>query len=141
MTLSFMDAGVLIQVVRGNEAISETTLDVIYAADRKLASSFYLLLEVLPKAQYNQRNKESQFYQFFSELVTVWATDWEVIHKEAERQSRLYGLGAMDALHIAAALSVRADEFVTAERADRSIFRTPDIRVVSSRPKPVPILP
>jgi len=140
MTLSFIDAGVLIQATRFEED-AEDALAIIYDPFRELASSFYLLLEVLPKAQYNQRNKESQFYQFFSELVTVWATDWEVIHKEAERQSRLYGLGAMDALHIAAALSVRADEFVTAERADRSIFRTPDIRVVSSRPKPVPILP
>jgi len=131
MTLSFMDAGVLIQVVRGNEAISETTLDVIYAADRKLASSFYLMLEVLPKSQFNKRTDEIEFYQSYSTLVSVWATDWEAIHKEAERQARLYGLNAMDALHIAAALSVGADEFVTVEREGKSLFRTPDIRIVS----------
>ncbi len=47
----------------------------------------------------------------------------------------------MDALHIVAAILSGADEFVTAEREGKSLFRTPDIRVVSTRPKPVIELP
>ena len=60
------------------------------------------------------------------------ADDWDAIHKEAEKQAQLYGINAVDALHIAATV-VGADEFVTAEREGKPLFRTPNIRVVSIR--------
>ena len=37
----------------------------------------------------------------------------------------------MDALHIAAALSVEATEFITNEKPERSIHRTPSIKMIS----------
>lgn len=42
-----------------------------------------------------------------------------------------FGLGAMDALHIAAALSVGATEFITNEKPEKSIHRTQSIKVIS----------
>jgi hypothetical protein len=40
----------------------------------------------------------------------------------------------MDALHLAAARAMNADEFVTAERPTSPIFRVADIRIVTIRP-------
>lgn len=37
----------------------------------------------------------------------------------------------MDALHIAAAVSVRANEFFTNERPEKSIHRTKSIKIIS----------
>jgi hypothetical protein len=37
----------------------------------------------------------------------------------------------MDALHIAAALAIDADEFVTTEKSTKPMYRVTEIRVVS----------
>ncbi|WP_227789376.1 MULTISPECIES: hypothetical protein [unclassified Nodularia (in: cyanobacteria)] len=42
-----------------------------------------------------------------------------------------YGLAAMDALHVAAALSVSAEEFVTTEKKTKPMFRISSIQVIS----------
>jgi hypothetical protein len=49
------------------------------------------------------------------------------------RESSQSGLGAMDPLHIAAAISVGAVEFVTYEKPEKSIYRTKSIQVISVR--------
>lgn len=49
----------------------------------------------------------------------------------AYEQSSKFGVGAMDALHIGAALSVAATEFITNEKPARSIHRTPSIKMIS----------
>ncbi len=50
MRLSFIDVSVLIQAGRGTEESSQVAPDIIFDPDRQLASSFYLMLEVLPKS-------------------------------------------------------------------------------------------
>lgn len=42
-------------------------------------SSQFVKLEVLPKAIYNQQQKEKDFYETFFNAVTDWATDLEKI--------------------------------------------------------------
>uniref|UniRef100_UPI0030DABD17 hypothetical protein n=1 Tax=Brasilonema sp. UFV-L1 TaxID=2234130 RepID=UPI0030DABD17 len=42
-----------------------------------------------------------------------------------------YGLAAMDALHITAALSVGAEEFVTTEKKTKPMFRVSSIKIIS----------
>lgn len=42
-----------------------------------------------------------------------------------------YGLAAMDALHVAAALSVGAEELIATERSTKPMHRVADIRIVS----------
>lgn len=37
----------------------------------------------------------------------------------------------MDALHVAAAVTAGADEFITSEKPIKSIYRTPSIPVIS----------
>ncbi len=42
-----------------------------------------------------------------------------------------YGLAAMDALHIAAAISVGAEEFITTEKPTKPMYRVTGLKVVS----------
>jgi hypothetical protein len=48
----------------------------------------------------------------------------------ADEESRRNGLGALDALHVAAAHILGADEFVTTEGANKSVHRTRLVQVV-----------
>ncbi|MFN6564539.1 MAG: type II toxin-antitoxin system VapC family toxin [Nostoc sp. ChiSLP01] len=135
MICTFIDAGVLIAAARGTGSGAEQALRILKDNNREFASSIFLKLEVLPKAIYNQRIIEVEFYQAYFDAVTHWATNIEQIIHAAYEESAQSGLGAMDALHIAAAVSVRAVEFVTYEKLEKSIYRTKSIKVVSIRPE------
>ncbi|TRT85775.1 MAG: hypothetical protein EWV82_06630 [Microcystis aeruginosa Ma_AC_P_19900807_S299] len=42
-----------------------------------------------------------------------------------------YGLAAMDALHVAAALQIQADELITTEKQTKPMHRVREIQIVS----------
>ncbi len=71
------------------------------------------------------------FIQLFFDAVTLWAEDLNAIIHISSRIARVYGLAAMDALNIAAALSINAHKFVTTEKITKPIHRVTEIRVVS----------
>lgn len=134
MNLTFIDSGVLIYAARGEGEISAVALRILTDSNRKFASSIFVKLEVLPKAIYHQQTEEVEFYQEFFQGVSYWAADIDKIIKSAEEEASKSGLGAMDALHIAAAISLGATEFVTTERPEKSIHRTQSIKVTSIYP-------
>ncbi|NJO63944.1 MAG: type II toxin-antitoxin system VapC family toxin [Richelia sp. RM2_1_2] len=72
-----------------------------------------------------------EFYNTFFDDVSIWATDLNTIIKIAEGIAKNYGLAAMDALHIAAAISINADEFITTEKVTKPMHRVSEIRVIS----------
>lgn len=131
MIRTFIDSGVLIYAARGEDAIAEAALQIIEDSNRELASSIFLKLEVLPKAIFNKREKEIRFYEAFFSAVSYWAMDIDLIIANAYQESSQFGLGAMDALHVAAAVSVGATEFITNEKPNKSIHRTQNIQVIS----------
>jgi predicted nucleic acid-binding protein len=131
---TFIDAGVLIVATRGEDEIAERALEILKDPNREFASSVFLKLEVLPKATYNKRTDEVEFYEEFFGAVTYWANDIERIIQDAYQESCQSGLGAMDALHVMAAVSVGATEFITNEKPEKSIHRTNSIRVTSIYP-------
>ncbi|MDH6098622.1 PIN domain-containing protein [Anabaenopsis sp. FSS-46] len=131
MIRTFIDAGVLIYAARSQGEIAEKALQFLEDENREFVSSIFLKLEVLPKSIYNQQTSEIKFYEGFFEEVSYWATDINKIITIAYEQSSKFGVGAMDALHIAAALSVEATEFITNEKPERSIHRTPSIKMIS----------
>jgi len=131
MIRTFIDAGVLIYAARSQGEIAEKALQILEDENREFASSIFLKLEVLPKAIYNQQKSEVKFYEAFFEEVSYWAKDINTIIAIAYEQSSKFGVGAMDALHIGTALSVEATEFVTNEKPERSIHRTPSIKMIS----------
>ncbi|WP_448273137.1 nucleic acid-binding protein [Nostoc sp. DSM 114160] len=99
--------------------------------EREFASSVFVQLETLPKAIYNKQQAEAEFYESFFSSVTLWATNLEQIVQTGNRIASTYGLAAIDALHIAAALSVDAEEFVTTEKTTKPMHRVTEIQIVS----------
>ncbi|MBD2498314.1 PIN domain-containing protein [Nostoc sp. FACHB-280] len=131
MIRTFIDAGVLIYAARSQGDIAEKALQILEDENREFASSIFLKLEVLPKAIYNQQKTEVKFYEAFFDEVSYWANDINSIIEIAYEESSKFGVGAMDALHIASAISVGATEFVTNEKLGKSIHRTQSIKMIS----------
>jgi predicted nucleic acid-binding protein len=133
MIRTFIDSGVLIAAIRGEGAIAERALAILADPNREFAASIFVKLEVLPKAIYNNRSSEIRFYEEYFDAVSYWAENIEQIVQNAYREVSEAGLGAMDALHVAAAVIVGAVEFITNtnEKPEKSIHRTTSIRVIS----------
>lgn len=131
MKRTFIDAGVLIAAARGEEAIAEKALGILDDPQREFASSEFVKLEVLPKAVYYRREAEVQFYEAFFAAVTYWAEPTSALVQTAYQEACRAGLSAIDALHVAAALAVNADELVTIEKPEKPLHRTQAVTVVS----------
>jgi predicted nucleic acid-binding protein len=132
--LTFVDSGVLIAAARGADKVARLAMNVLDDPDRTFASSALVRLEVLPKALRHHRDSEVKFYDTFFQSVSAWASISEPLAEEAFLQARNSDLHAMDALHIAAALSVGADEFVTTERSEKPINKLTAITVRTIHP-------
>ncbi|HAX77086.1 MAG TPA: nucleic acid-binding protein [Cyanobacteria bacterium UBA11372] len=131
MTRTFIDSGVLIAAARGNTTRSFAALSILNDRDREFASSAFVQLETIPKATYYKQQAEVDFYESFFSSVTLWATKLDEILQTGNRIASSYGLAAMDAHHLAAALTVDAEEFVTTEKTTKPMHRVTEIRVVS----------
>jgi len=133
VTVSFLDSGVLIAAFRGNDEIARKAFAILDDPRREFASSGYVQLEVLPKAVYFGRTREAAFYrEFFSQVKHWLAEDYSILAAALEHAQK-EGLNAMDALHVAAAVAVKADELITTESPGKPMHRTRAIRVRSLR--------
>ena len=134
MKLTFVDAGVLIAAARGGSEQAARAMAILDDPDREFAASPFLRLEVLPQATFNKRTAEVAFYETFFSAVSTWALDLTAIAEAALAEASSCGVEAMDALHVAAAASVRAVELVTSEKPSRSIHRARAVKVVTIYP-------
>ena len=128
---TYLDAGVLILGFRSEDPASECAIQILNDPEREFAASVFVQLETMPKAQYHRQNNEADFYETYFSQVSHWARDVDFIIQEASLIASQYGLSAMDALHVAAALSVGAEELITTERLTKPMHRVMDVRVVS----------
>ncbi len=131
MTITFIDSGVLVTAARGVEENSDKAIAILGSDGREFASSKFVKLEVWPKAIYHRQNNEVEFYEEFFNAVTYWANDFSVVVTTGYDLACKYGLAAMDALHIAAALSIGATEFITTEKQTKPMYRVTEIKVIS----------
>ena len=131
MVRTFLDAGVLIAAVRGDPDLARSAHDLLENREREFVASDFVRLEILPKAIYQRRAAEVAFYQRDFARVVAWADPGEALVSLAEREAARSGLSALDALHIAAALMLAANEFVTTEGIRKPIHRTTGVRVVA----------
>lgn len=104
--------------------------------NREYVSSPYVQLETMPQAIFNKHSDEAQFYKDFFGAVDFWVKASAKLLKEAYSVASDFGLTAVDALHIAAALSVEVDEFITAERSTSPLSRVRGVRILSIYSKP-----
>jgi predicted nucleic acid-binding protein len=128
---TFVDSGVLIYAARGESDLAKKALAILGDENREFVSSIFLKMEVLPKAIFNKQDEEVEFYSAYFQSVSYWATNLNEIIKLAYQESSIFGLGAMDAFHIAAANLMNATEFITNEKPQKSIHRTQSIKVIS----------
>jgi predicted nucleic acid-binding protein len=123
---TFLDAGVLIAAVRGQENEAARALAILEDPERRFVASDFLRMEVLPKAIYYQRPAEVALYErFFSQahLVSVSAG----LVTQAYIEACTFGLSALDALHMTVAKAGGAEEFITTERPTTPLFRVTGI--------------
>ena len=130
MKRTFVDSGVLIAAARGQEDVALRAMSILDDPDREFASSAFVKLEIIPKAAYYGRHDEVRLYEEFFAAVAREPESLEAVVREAHSQARAWGLGAVDALHVAAAVLTDCDELVTPERPGKPIYRVKSVRVV-----------
>ena len=134
MIHTFLDAGILIAAVRGQDAEAAQALAILEDPERSFVASDFLRMEVLPKALYYQRPAEVALYErFFSKarLIPISAA----LVTQAYTEACTCGLSALDALHVTVAKAGGAEEFITTERTTAPLFRVTGIVI-----KPFPSL-
>jgi predicted nucleic acid-binding protein len=131
VTRTFLDAGVLIAAYQGERQLRENALRLLADGDRLFVASVFLELELLPKPMYFRNVEEMEFYRaYFEAKVQETAEDIEAVVGIARNEAENCGLGAMDALHIAAAHFQEVDDFVTVEKPGKPFYRTTLVRVL-----------
>jgi predicted nucleic acid-binding protein len=134
LVLTFVDSGVLIAAARGQPDLFDPAMAVLGDPQRQFGSSDFVRLEVAPKAAYEGRDAEARFYIAFFSGVARWAPATPDLVGAALMHARKFGLNALDALHVAAAVALGCDELVTSEGPTKPIFRVDVLPVVSIRP-------
>lgn len=128
---TYIDSGVLIAVARASEKMATKALAILDDPNRELISSPFVKLEVLSKAIYHRQQEEIEFYEGFFASCSFWADDLDSIVQLAQNIAIQYGIGALDALHVACAISVSADELITTEKITKPIHRVREVQVIS----------
>lgn len=127
---TYLDSGVLIVATRGKSDLATAALDVLADTQRTFLSSIFVKLEILPKAYYFKQQTEAEFYAtYFTSVVEYQAVLPPELGEETLTLAARYGLAALDALHVAIAMYMQADELITTEGLDKPIHRVP-LRVV-----------
>lgn len=120
--ITVVDSSVLISAAIGPDPARRMRAIALIADQRReFAATRFLSLEVLPIPTRYQKRKELNFYERFFSNVATWL-DEEPLIKPALDLACLYGLGVIDALHLAAAMSLNA-EFVSAERPTKPLYQ------------------
>jgi hypothetical protein len=129
MIRTFLDSGVLIAAARSLDPDGERALRFLEEPNRIFLTSPFVHLEVVPKAVFFKKQMERSFYdRYFANAV--WYREVDKIEVAAHTEAAKAGLGAMDAVHLAAAHLSRADEFITTEKPDKAIHRSSLVKVV-----------
>jgi predicted nucleic acid-binding protein len=129
MIRTFFDSGVLIAAARSRDPDGERALQLLEEPNRISLTSPFVYLEVVPKAIFYKKRLEQSFYDRYFKNA-VWFRDVAKIEVAAQTEAAQAGLGAMDALHLAAAHLSRAEEFVTTEKPHKAIHRSSLVKVV-----------
>jgi predicted nucleic acid-binding protein len=102
MIRTFCDSGVLIAAARSLDVDGQRALRFLEDPDRVFLTSPFVHLEVVPKAIFFKKRLERAFYEAYFKKA-VWFREVHKIEAVAQAEAAKAGLGAMDALHLAAA--------------------------------------
>lgn len=129
---TYVDANVLMAAWRGKGDAGAKAMAILDDPQRALVVSDAVRLEVMPKPLYENQQQESAFYAAIfgaAEQIPWQVSTLEQAHELAQR----YGIAAMDAIHVATAIAAQVDEFVSAEKPTKPMFRAREIPMTSLR--------
>lgn len=132
MKTTFVDSSLLIAVAKGEKDIYEKALEIIDDPDREFVSSVYVKLETLPKATWLGREDQVEIYKEIFDKVSRWVPSSPELSQRALGLAGEHGLGAVDALHVAAAETEGA-ELVTAEKPTKPMLQVASVTAMSIR--------
>lgn len=120
--LTFLDTSVLINAALGKDPARRfRALSILSDARREFAASFFLKLELLPIPTHHKITAQVRLYQHYFSNVSVWVDEADFV-QDSYPLAMQYGLGAMDALHVAAAAHINA-EFISAEKPTKPLYQ------------------
>jgi predicted nucleic acid-binding protein len=130
---TFIDTCVIVAAYKTQRTLHDNAKRVLFDSTRRFLSTSLVRLE-LSSAHYRPENSgEANFYErFWSEGISELIDIDESMIAEGIKTSKLTEAAAMDAMHLACAVRMDADEFITAERKDkdRPVYRDDRIKVV-----------
>lgn len=129
MPRTYLDTGVLIEAARGKTPTSERALRILEDPNRLFLSSPLLRLELVPQTIRNQRNDQTEFYEAYL-AASESADDLESIIEVAYDEACRSPVAGLDAMHVAAASLLKADEFVTTEKPGKPLYTNTLVPVV-----------
>ncbi len=129
MPRDYLDAGILIEAASGAGRASEIALSLLRDPKRTFLSSPYLDLELLPQVILNKRSLQEKFLQGYLS-ATERVEDMDALFRIAFQEASRSPVSGIDALHIAAAYLLRADEFITTEKPGKPIYKNTLVHVV-----------
>jgi len=139
MTTTYVDANALSVAYRGDQPAAQAALALLGDPVRRFVASPYLRLETLRKPLFYRREDEITFMERYFATVSLCIPTSDQLVARALSLAAQWHLGAMDALHAAAALQAGAEVFVTMERPTKPLFLVPGLNAVSLHPQESPL--
>jgi predicted nucleic acid-binding protein len=127
MKRTYLDSSVLIHAVQGVDG--GKALQLIEDPERDFVAATFLKLELLPQPTIHRRVKELAFLEAFFGRITAWEEATEELLADAVKEAARVPLSAVDAIHVAAARRLRADELVTGEKPGRPLHQVKGLKV------------
>jgi hypothetical protein len=129
---TYIDTCLLLAAFRGEGELGRRAFSVLDDPERALVVSDAVRLEALPKARYHKQQQELAFFEaVFGQAENV---AWNSLAlKQAQSIAESHGIAAMDAIHVAHAIAAGVDEFISAEKPTKPMFRVQSIPMRSIR--------
>ena len=132
MRRTYLDTGVLIEAAAAKGPLAEVALSILDDEERVFLSCPFLDFELLPQAILNKSHKEQRFFETYL-AGTERTEDLDVIFRLAFVEASRSPVSGMDALHVAAAHLLKADELITTEKPRKPIYKNGLVPVVYLR--------
>ena len=126
MRRTYLDTGVPIEAAAGK---SVRALGLLNDPNRLFLSCPYLDLELLPQVIRNRHREQQKFLETYL-AARKRIEDMRAIFRVALREASNSAVSGIDALHVAAAYLLKADEFITTEKLGKAIYRNGLVRVL-----------
>ena len=128
---TFLDSGVLLTAWKGKASDHQAAMSILHDSRRSFVTGQMVKLELIPKPAFFKKRDELEFYQIhFAATLAEQPLSTEIADAAFELAKR-YGLAGADALNIAAALKLGAEEFITTELPGKPLFRVAGIKVTT----------